>query len=188
MDYTRNEDRICNNNYRRGGVSYNQILGKPAKEAITTYPVTLAEAKNFCKIDIDEDDTLIEEVIIPAALDLCEDESNISFVQREITTQFNNRNGGTFLPLGPISGAVVIKDVDRTVISDGKFTTGEWQKLEYPRHTFIEATYTGGYEELPMKLKLALLNAIYYLYDNRAIAMDKIGPIASAILKPLSRV
>ena len=75
-----------------GGVSYNQMLGRVQKEAITTYPVTLAEAKNFCKIDIAEDDTLIEDVIIPAALDMCEDISNISFVQREMTVALNNIN------------------------------------------------------------------------------------------------
>jgi len=35
---------------------------------------------------------------------------------------------------------------------------------------------------------MALLNAIFYLYDNRAQGVDNIGPIAMMLLKPLQRV
>jgi hypothetical protein len=48
--------------------------------------------------------------------------------------------------------------------------------------------YTAGYEVLPQQLKTALLNAVFYLYDNRAQAVDNIGPIAQMILNPLRRV
>ena len=41
---------------------------------------------------------------------------------------------------------------------------------------------------IAVKLKTALLNAIYYLYDNRSEGADDIGPIAKMLLKPYRRV
>jgi hypothetical protein len=48
--------------------------------------------------------------------------------------------------------------------------------------------YTAGYAALPEALKIGLLNAIYYMYDNRAQAAEDIGPIAKMILNPFRRV
>lgn len=185
MDYRKNEDMLeCNDTNH--GVSFNQILSVTAAE-VETEPVTLDEAKLFCRIDVDDDDDLITE-LITTARDMCEQYTNISFVQREITATFNNLNGGTFLPYGPIADDVELVDIDAVELTDPTLTGGEWKQVLLPKDKYIQATYTGGYEELPKKFKTAILNAIYYLYDNRAVGADNIGPIAQMILNPLRRV
>lgn len=186
MDYRKNEDMICDD-ARRWVVSYNQILSVTAA-VIITYPVTLAEVKNFAKIDVPDDDVLIEETLIPAAVEMCEQLTNISFVAREITTAFNNCNGGTFLPYGPVAEDVSLSDIDAIDITDPSQTKGQWKQVLTPKNDYMVATYTGGYDVLPAKLKTALLNAIYYLYDHRAQGVDNVGPIAMMILNPLKRV
>lgn len=185
MDYRKNEDMLqCEETHH--GVSYNQILSVTAAE-VETEPVTLQEAKDFAKIDVDDDDDLITE-LITTARDMCEQYTNISFVAREITATFNNCNGGTFLPYGPIADDVELTDIDVVELTDPTLTGGPWKQVLLPKDKYISATYTGGYETLPKKFKTAILNTIYYLYDNRAVGVDNIGPIAQTILNPLRRV
>ena len=44
------------------------------------------------------------------------------------------------------------------------------------------------YTVLPEALKTALLNQVYYLYDNRSVGVDDISPIAKIILNLYKRV
>lgn len=171
------------------GPSYNQIYDiaiiEPSGDI--TEPVTLAEAKNFCKIDVDDDDTLIT-ALITAARVMCEDYTNIGFIERELIVTLNNRNGGIYLPLGPIpSDLTTVTDADA---NDVTFTTGgvDWKQLLTPTYERLIVTYTAGYSVLPENLKTALLNTIFYLYDNRATGADNIGPIAQMLLNPIRRV
>lgn len=169
------------------GLSYNQVIDVIFDEdsGAPTEPVTLAEAKNFCKIDVTEDDTLIT-ALITAARQMCEAFSNIGFVEREVIAIVNNGNGGVFLPYGPID------TVTEVLINDDPITTYEvsgvkWKQLLEPNNDRVTVKYTGGYATLPENLKTALLNAIFYLYDNRSEGMDNIGPVAKMLLKPISR-
>ncbi len=171
--------------HRPGKVSYNQILditdiedsgGGPAM------PGTLDEVKTFSSIDLTEYDDLIETVLMPAALKRCEDHCNISFSKRTFTVRLNNLNGGTFLPLGPIG---------EVTWADGEITTGgtTWKQLIEPRHEDITVSYEGGYDSLPANLKLAWMNEVRFLYDNRGeIEMPNISPMAKLILDPIRRV
>lgn len=167
--------------------TYNQILDTQL-EAVTTEPLTLQEAKDFCKIDIDTDDDIVEALII-AARQMCEAYTNISFVQRECVAEIDNTNGNTYLPYGPVG------DVSEVLYADGNELTGteyeikgtEFKRIAYPK-TLVTVTYEAGYTDLPEILKTALKNAVYYLYDNRAQATDGIGDIATKLLKPFRRV
>lgn len=183
-DYSSNCDH---QDSRNSGLSYNQVIDVIFNEdsGAPTEPVTLAEAKNFCKIDVSEDDTLIT-ALITAARQMCEEFSNIGFIERELTSIFNNGNGGKFLPYGPIDTVTEVKinDVVTTTYTLGGV---KWKQLLDPVADRVEVTYTGGYATLPENLKTALLNAIFYLYDNRSEGMDNIGPVAKMLLKPISR-
>lgn len=174
---------------RGSGLSYNQIYDITEIEPSGGYtePVNLTEVKNFCKIDVDEDDTLIESLITAGRI-MCEDYSNIGFVERELIVTLNNGNGNIYLPLGPVPGDVTsVTDQDSNAVT---FETGgsTWKQLLQPTSNRLIVTYTGGYTTLPDNLKTALLNTIFYLYDNRATGPDNIGPIAQMILNPLRRV
>ena len=52
----------------------------------------------------------------------------------------------------------------------------------------ITIDYITGYTTLPEALKTALLNQVYYLYDNRSVGVDDISPIAKIILNLYKRV
>jgi hypothetical protein len=186
MDYRRNEDRIL---LPGSGLSYNQQLDISWIEPSNgfTEPVTLEETKLFCKIDFDDDDVLIES-LITAAREMCEDYSNIGFVNREITAVINNGNGGFYLSLGPVTSELITGFDDEDNEVELKISGSKFKQIITPTLHRMTVEYTAGYEVLSQQLKTALLNAVFYLYDNRAQAVDNIGPIAQMILNPLRRV
>lgn len=143
-----------------------------------TLIIDRAQVKNFCKIDIDEDDTLLDEIQL-AAIGICEGLTNIGFKERSITAIINNGNGGSYLPYGPI-GAVTDSE---GLIVDGV----KWKQVIEPRHHRLAVQYIGGYAVLPYKLKLGLLQCIYFLYDERKRVDNPQPPIYIETLKPFSR-
>ena len=179
MNYRRNEDKICLDNPKATGVSFNQYVSVELA-AVVSEPVTLTEAKNFCKIDVDEDDQLLEDTIIPAARAICEEFTNISFVKRNVKATINNFNGNTYLPYGHV------EDVNGNNGDDHfEFSEGVWKQIISPRN-IVTVEYEGGYDVLPAELKIALLNQIYYLYDNRS--SGGLSPITEGLLLKYRRV
>jgi len=171
-------------------VTYNSITDIQIVEGSSApvEPVTLQEAKDFSKIDISTDDDLITE-LITAAREMCESFVNIGFVEQEKLVILSNGNGGQLLPYGPVTEIKEVKVNDEILSSDEYEVSGNsFIRLISPKDESIYINYVSGYSELPKKLKTALLNAIYYLYDNRAQGVDNIGPIAMMLLKPLQRV
>lgn len=168
-------------------VSYNQILDVQLADVVTE-PVTGEEAKLFCKIDISDDNDLIEE-LITAAREMCEKYTGISFVKREVTAVFNNSNGGTYLPYGPVGEITEIldEDGDEILAANYKIIGSQFKQLKEPCYAEITATYEGGYDTLPKELKTALLEAIFYMYDNRSVG-DDIGEVAIKKLRRYRRV
>lgn len=183
MDYRNNIDhRDCQ---PWVGPSYNQVLDVVFDEGSTapTEPVTLAEAKLFCKIDIDDDDATIT-ALITAAREMCEAYCNVGFINRTVTAVMNNGNGYAYLPYGPVGDVATINTIAPV---DGEIAGVQFKQL-VTRGERMTVVYDGGYEVLPGNLKTALLNAIYFLYDNRSQGTDNIGPIAQMLLKSFRRV
>ena len=167
---------------------YNRILDVQSDESSVTEPVTVQEAKDFCRIDISTDDTLISS-FITAARKMCEAYTNIGFVQRDFTVVLSNPNGGIYIPYGPVTDVTLLDaDGDEILAADYELSGNDFVQIIEPWDERIKAVYTGGYEILPAHLKTGLLNTILYLYDNRADGADSIGPISKMILKPFSRV
>ncbi len=186
MDYRYNIDRRdC---LEGDGLSYNQLLDFTDVEPSGGFdePVTLAEAKNFCKIDISEDDTLIE-MLIPACRQECEALTNIGFLQREVIAEQNNGNGGCYLAFGPIGTIASVKDIDGHDLTY-KAVGSTWKQILTPIHPRLVITYKAGYSVLPEPLKLALLECIFYRYDERKLRENAYPPIYLESLKKYSRV
>jgi hypothetical protein len=112
-------------------VSYNQILDI-AREEITQFPVTLTEVKNFCKIDISEGDTFIEDDLIPACVDEVESYLGINLVKREVIVNLNNCNGGVYFPYGPVAelDELLDEDGDEILAADYKTVGTNWMQLK----------------------------------------------------------
>ena len=182
-------------------VGYNSVLDIQFDDGAITEPITLTETKDFCKIDIGTDDALITE-LIKSAREMCEDYTGIGFVVHNITANIDNPNGGIYLPYGPIIAINSVKNADSEELDiDDQYTISgkEFKRLLTPKENNLTVEYEAGYSTLPNRLKLALLNTVYYLYDNRAQSINHIydknvptignlGPISEMILKPLRRV
>jgi hypothetical protein len=171
-------------------VDYNSVLDVQFQDGVITEPVTLTEAKNFCKIDISTDDDLIN-VLITAARQMCEAYTGVGFVEHQAVAVLNNSNGDIYIPYGPmIAINSVENDNGRVLVLDLDYTLGgnEFKRLWTPLANNITIDYITGYTTLPDVLKTALLNQVYYLYDNRSVGVDDISPIAKTLLNLFKRV
>lgn len=171
-------------------VNYNSVLDIEFNDAGIVEPVTLTEAKNFCKIDITTDDALVT-ALITAARQMCESYTSVGFVERELTAVVNNMNGDIYIPYGPVVSIISVTDEDENslVLGTGYTLSGiSFKRLATPRDTNITINYIAGYSTLPEVLKTAVLNQIYYLYDNRSQGVDDVGPIAKSLLNIYRRV
>ena len=180
-------------------MNYNAVLEAKFSGISTTYPVTLAEAKAWCKIeaDITEDDDLIEDLIISATV-LCEGYLNISLMPKTVTAIVNNSLGGVELPYGPVTAFTSLKDVDDTalVLTDDYTLQGiDFKTIKTPCDEYLKAEYAAGYTDtnLPGNFKTAILQQIVYLYENRGDidsgrALSELSPILKMTLKPYRRV
>jgi len=174
------------------GLSYNQVLDlvdvEPSGDG-PEEPVTLTEAKNFCKIDVSEDDLFLE-LLIPACRIECEELSNIGFINRDVVLVQNNGNGGAYLPLGPNGAISLMEDADGNEIEADNYTISgtAFKQIISPRLERMTVYYNTGYEVLPQNLKLALLECIFYRYDERKVRENAHPPVYLDLLKQVSRV
>lgn len=139
------------------GIAYNAVI-----ETVFTdegpEPITLQEAKDWCKIDVGDDDALITE-LITGARQICELHSNTSFIERTVTATIYNGLGRINLPYGPVTSDVAYTDEDDNVLSD--------YVIKSPGDDRVVAVYSAGYAVLPNNLKTAILNQIAWMYQNR---------------------
>lgn len=148
-------------------------------------PVTLLEAKNWCRVDVTDDNSLITELITSARI-ICEQYTNISFITRTVTAVLQNSCGKIFLPYGPVSTISSYTDRDSNQINDPKVYGVQFKYIEYPVDDYIKVVYTAGYSTLPPNLKTALLSQIQWMYDNRGDASLSVN--SKMILRPVRRV
>lgn len=165
-----------------------------------TEPVTLTEAKAWCRISVTDDDSLIT-ALITTARQMCEQYTGIYFIQRAITVVLNNPLGGVFLPFGPVSLPVTsIKDENGTAISSSEYQISGtiFPQLVLPKLERITVQYDAGYTTLPQQFKNGILAQIAFLYENRGeeelrsrtgtVVELGLSSVAKTILKPLRRV
>lgn len=172
-------------------VNYNTVTDVQFNDGEITEPVQLSEAKDFCKIDISTDDTLITALIV-AARQQCEAYTGLSIVEHNVVAVLNNCNGGIYIPYGPIQEIFQVIDNEGNILildSDYTLQGNEFKRLMHPKVEEVTIEYFAGYgASLPSAIKTAILNQVYYLYDNRSQGVDDISPIAKMILNPYRRV
>lgn len=141
-----------------------------------TEPVTLAEAKNYCRVTFTADDTLIT-MLITQSREAVEAATGLSLIPKNVVTYFNNISGNFDIPFGPVDiDSLELFDMNQ----DGLEITGtnlqlvgyEFPKLVFPKYANLKATYDAGYTTIPMDLKIAILDQISYSYENRGLDSD----------------
>lgn len=183
MDFYRNADKW--NWFNE--LSYNQILDYT--KGATTECVTLSELKEYCKIAYSADDALLTS-LITAAREVCENYTNRSFGQREMTCWINNNNGNTQLPFGPVVSITKVYDEDNQ--EQTYYTRGtSFIQIKEPRMV-LKVEYVAGLEDVEEVFKTAIKAQALFMYENRGDAqldtLQGTSPIAQVLLNPYKRV
>lgn len=163
-------------------MSFNAVLDEKILTDAAVEPVTVADFKEWAKIDFTEDDVLIER-LVKAARRLLEVKYNVGIIEKDYYALVNNSCGMIDLPGAPI-GTVSTTDV--TVVGQSnKF-------LKLPRKCEVELEYKSGYalDSVPEEFKTAIMQQCLYMYENRGdVTTDPadISPAAQSTMQPYSR-
>jgi uncharacterized phiE125 gp8 family phage protein len=139
-------------------------------------PVTVAEAKSYCRVTTDAENDLFA-ILIKSAREAVEVATGLSLIPKDITTYFNNISGNFDIPFGPIDiSTFELFDMEQNALeitgTDLQLIGDEFPKLVYPRWGNLKATYEAGYVTIPTDLKLAILDQVSYDYENRGLDAD----------------
>ena len=138
--------------------------------APVTEPVTLAEAKLYCRVSTSVDDNQIS-LMIKQAREAIEVGTGLSLIPKTAVVWFTNFNGNFNLPYGPVNSFTSLIDENNNTIDAADYTLvgGKFPMLTRPLWRNLKATYTVGYTTIPNDLKIAILDQVSYDYENRGL-------------------
>jgi uncharacterized phiE125 gp8 family phage protein len=138
--------------------------------APVTEPVTLAEAKLYCRVSTSVDDNQIS-LMIKQAREAIEVGTGLSLIPKTAVVWFTNFNGTFNLPYGPVNSftSLIDENGDTIVAADYTLVGGKFPMLTRPLWKNLKATYTVGYTTIPNDLKIAILDQVSYDYENRGL-------------------
>jgi len=138
--------------------------------APVTEPVTLAEAKLYCRVSTSVDDNQIS-LMIKQAREAIEVGTGLSLIPKNAVVWFTNFNGSFNLPYGPVNSFTSLIDENNNTIDAADYTLvgGKFPMLTRPLWQNLKATYTVGYTTIPNDLKIAILDQVSYDYENRGL-------------------
>ena len=138
--------------------------------APVTEPVTLAEAKLYCRVTTSVDDNQIS-LMIKQAREAIEVGTGLSLIPKTAVVWFTNFNGGFNLPYGPVNSftSLIDENGDTIIAADYTLVGGKFPMLTRPLWRNLKATYTVGYTTIPNDLKIAILDQVSYDYENRGL-------------------
>ena len=166
--------------------------------APTAEVVTLAEAKNYLRVDYPEDDDLIEALIATAQTRL-EQYAGVAMTERTLrivayVTEFIEL---PYVPTGEISVVEYWNNTNWVEMPVGDYNVlGETTKKVYMvanNDMEYRFTYTCGYENTPMGMKKAILKYVADLYEYRESSVEDTQPNANIttayeLMKPYKRI
>lgn len=144
-----------------------------------TEVITVAEAKQYCRVTNNVENDLFEDLIAQSR-EAVEKAANISIIPKTAIVFFNNEGGNFELPFGPVDIASVKVYDDN---QDGleltaptlKIIGDQFPKVAFPLYANLRAEYEMGYANCPVELKIAMLDQINYGYENRGMDVNDLG-------------
>lgn len=191
-------------------MKYNAVLETVFSSEGSTEPVTLAEIKEWIKVDvtITEDDTLLTALGI-SARKVVEGYLCVSLIPRTVVAIFNNSGGDIELPYGPVNTFTSLYET-ATTLDDTEITSdnyllkgGVFKTLNKPCSDYLKATYTAGYANaaaVPEHFKTGIKQQVAFMYENRGdnpagsqrvnnqTVPTQLSPMAKITLQPYRRV
>ena len=156
---------------------YNFIIDYTQADLGTiTEPVTVAEAKQYCRVSNNVEYDLFAELITQSR-QAVEKAANISITPKTVTLWFTNLAGNFQLPFGPMTSFTSLTDENGNVVPSGvyKLIGGQYPNLNWPLYANMTAVYTTGMTSVPKEIKIAILDQINYGYENRGMDVDDMG-------------
>jgi len=156
---------------------YNYIIDYTLADYGTiTEPVTLAEAKNYCRVTTSADDALITDLITQAR-ESVEKATGLCITPKTISVWFNNPAGNFNMPFGPMDQATFklynISTGLEIVAANYFLVGGEYPNLSFPLWNQLKATYRSSMVSVPKDLKVAILDQIDFDYENRGADIER---------------
>jgi uncharacterized phiE125 gp8 family phage protein len=163
-----------------------------------TNPITLAEAKNYLRVDFSEDDDLIEALITSARVRL-EQYAGIAMTPRtlQVVAYVDELIELPYAPISYILTVEYFSNNNWVEIEDGAYevigtTVRKVFTRDYPGMEY-RFTYNCGYEEVPSTLKTATLKLVSDLYEYRESSVEAGRPspnltTAYELMKPFKRI
>lgn len=150
-------------------MAYNNILDHTNTDiGYTAYPITLAQAKEFCRA---ENTTTAQDALfsmwIRATFTKVENYTGLSLKPKTIVAVLTVPQGQMELPFGPVTNTPTF--VDQQGTAQTLITYGlNFPSIQYPV-IYTKATYTAGYADgqVPDELIEAMLLDICYFWENR---------------------
>ena len=155
--------------------------------------ITLFEAKLHCRVEQDEDDSLIDDLIVSAT-------KHVERITGWLTTSQTQQKSYTFispkiiLPFWPVTAVTAIEIIGATTINvtssfDVDLTARPARLILYDLLTLsrgerLRVTYTVGSATLPAELKQAILQLVGHWYENRG---DDLSSIPASVDRILSQ-
>lgn len=149
-----------------------------------TEPVTLQEAKDYCRIGITDDGPEIT-TMITAARQTIELYTRLSLVTKTVEAVIGNCEGRIELPFGPVTDVPVFDDDD--LESQKEFVGLDFIRVVKPMQEDMLISYTSGYTTLPKDLKEAILAQILYMYEMRGDESADTKGICNAAMRLCGR-
>lgn len=153
--------------------------------------VTLEEVKQQGRIDTDEEDDLLT-MYISAAREMIEAYLNVSLVQCTVTANLRNDLGDMYLPYGPVIAVTsFVQDNSPMVPIPAEYyrlAGAEFKRIVTAFCEPITVVYTAGYTTVPDYLKVAVLQQVAFMYQNRGDVQKVISPQVQQSLYKYRRV
>ena len=140
-------------------------------------PVTVAEAKLYCRVTNNIEDNFFLELITQSR-QAVEKAAQISIVPKIINVWFNNLSGKFEMPFGPMNEFTFkLYNEQNIELTEAQYQlVGEaYPSLYFPNYAILRAQYHAGEIACPKELKIAILDQINYGYENRGMDVNDMG-------------
>jgi uncharacterized phiE125 gp8 family phage protein len=131
----------------------------------TTQPVTIEEAKSFCRILTNDDDAIIS-LLIDAATDYAQNVTGRQLCTATYEIVVGGERSPLRLPKAPLKAimSVICNGVDLDYSLHYDYDVAF---IEFSATDDVTITYECGYDVIPASLKAWCLNKVSTLYENR---------------------
>lgn len=158
-------------------ITNNRVVDVIFSNETLVEPVELEDAKRYMRIDFDDEDALISQLIVQAREHI-ERVCGISIISRTVKAVVEMVNR-VELPYGPVKE--VVTHVGTTVLG-----------TQFPRVEGcgkFEVEYKAGYSPVPADLKLAIKAEVLYRFTNRGDELpQRLSTEAQKLCWPFNRV